>query len=315
MTDRNQQIEGYKATKGAFTDYTRFEGDNAVRSEQKRAFMDGELYTPEYDYEKLEAIQDDESLRAKKSAVYEAVMELEAAKHEPGANVAELEIYAGFLEARLKKIMLVEDARALHHAGTSSEREVAINSYHRLNEEVYGEYDVPVFTQMLSTEAHKAAAFEPATDRAAALKADLQRSLGERVEGKEEEPLLDNELLERLQATINERYVSVLAAVPETDDDHYYNAEECAAIMTAALEAGGLAEKGWKAVVDPAKSNPSTNAAKRVIALPASTRRTAAELRRLIVHEQEVHARRGENGRETGFEPLKSGTADYADVE
>ena len=63
------------------------------------------------------------------------------------------------------------------------------------------------------------------------------------------------------------------------------------------------------------KSNPATNADIKRIYLPTNTKRNASQLRRLIVHETEVHARRGQNGDETGVRALGKGTADYADVE
>ena len=315
-TERSHQIDAYKGAKSAFVDYTRFEGDADHRAAERDSFVAGETYVPTYAYEKLDSMPDEAALRDKKTAVYEAVLELEAAKHEPGANVAELEIYAGYHEMRLKKIMLVEAAHALNHAVTSGEWEVAMHGFNKINEETYGEFDVPTFESMMTTEAQRATTFEPTTEKARLLQSTLGELLGSRDrDAQPERPLMSDELLSELHDIIMQKYTDVLAAVPETDDNVYYEADECAQIMSDALAAGGLAEKGWTIVVDPAKSNPSTNTGKRVITLPSTTRRTASELRRLIIHEQEVHARRGENGRETGFKPLANGTADYADVE
>jgi hypothetical protein len=315
-SERNQQIDAYKNAKSAFADFPRFEGDGAHRAAEKQAFIDGETYTPSYAYEKLDTLPYEEPVRAKKTAVYEAILELEAAKNEPGANIPELEIYAGYHEARLKKIMLVEAAHALNNTTTSGEWEVAMHGFNRMNEETYGAFDVPTFESMLATEVDRTAAFEPKTEAARDIQTTLKEMLGEKSAGAQpERPLMSDELLGKLQETIAKRYEPVLAVIPETGDEIYYEAEDCARIMSDALQAGGLAEKGWKIVIDPNKANPTTNAAKRTITLPATTRRNAGELRRLIVHEQEVHARRGENGRESGFKPLESGTADYADVE
>lgn len=314
---RTLQIKDYQEkTDSAFTDYTRFQGDDTHRAEQKAAFIAGREYTPTYQYEKLDSLTEDIKLRDKKSAIYEAVLELEAAKNEPGVNLAELELYENYHELRLKKIMLVEAARYLHTAQTSGEWEVAKDTFATLNREVYGEFDTPTYLGMIAAEHDKVQNFIPADDTALRIKADLEESLGAiDTHGNQEKPLMDDEVLQKMHDVVMHRYGDIFAAIPDTDDTVYYNAQECADIINGCLEVGGLAAKGWKAVVDPAKSNPSTHTTKRLIQLPASTRRTASELRRLDIHEQEDHARRGENGAETGFKPLKLGTADYADVE
>lgn len=315
-SERSQQIDAYKNAKSAFADFPRFEGDSTHRSSEKQAFIEGKNYTPSYVYEKLDSLPYDEAVQAKKTAVYEAILELEAAKNEPDANVPELEIYAGYHEARLKKIMLVEAAHAVNQAATSGEREVAMHGFNLMNQETYGAFDTPTFESMLATETARAAAFEPKTEVARDIQTTLTKLLGsEKADVQPEHPLMSDELLGKLQEVIARRYEPVLSVVPETGDEVYYEAEDCARIMSEALAAGGLTEAGWKIVIDPDKANPTTNVAKRTIVLPGSIRRNASELRRLIVHEQEVHARRGENGRASGFKPLESGTADYADVE
>jgi len=313
--ERATQIDAYIRTKSAYSDFPRFEGNSQHRIAEREAFINGEKYVPEYDYHKLNEIRDDEKRREKKTAIYEAVLELEAAKQEPNANVAELEIYAAFHEVRLKKMMLVEASDDLNRASTSSEWETAMRNFSTMNREVYGEFDTDTYMSMLGTESARLDAFKPTTDRAAAIKDQLRDFIGEVPAAQPEVELMDAETLGRLQDLILERYADVLSAVPDTDADVYYDAEECARIMNDAMASGGLAEQGWTVVVDPDKANPSTSTGKKKILLPSSTRRNAGELRRLIIHEQEVHARRGANGKDSGFTPLESGTADYADVE
>lgn len=315
--ERIQQIKTYQEiTNSAFTDFTRFEGDASERAQKKEDFMLGREYTPRYEYNKLDILKDDESLKEKKTAILEAVLELEVAKTEPGANVAEIELYSEFHELRLKKILLVEAARNLHNRHISGGWEVAKDAFAQMNIEVYGEFDTPTYQGMIATEAERVHDFMPSTDNARMIKSDLEDSLG-RIDthGEREKPLMDDETLEKLHNVVMARYENIFSVVPDTEDDVYYDADQCVEIMNSALVVGGLAEKGWKAAKDSKKSNPSTSAAKRIIALPSTTRRNANELRRLIVHEQEVHARDGENGAETGFKPLANGTADYADVE
>jgi hypothetical protein len=317
IAERAQQIERYKATSGVFDDYKHFEGEAAARLDQRNRFINGEIYTPDYEYDQLDELSANSDFQALKTEIYEAVLGLEAAKNEPGADVAELTIYSDYYALRLHKIMLVEAARHVTNASTSGEWEVAAQSFGQLNREVYGEYNTEKFSLMMNTERGKLDDFQPSTTRAASIKEELGKALSHVSydETKQEKPLMSDEELQVLHEVILERYAGVLEAVPDTGDDVYYDADQVVAIMNDALERGGLAEAGWEAVIHPKKANPATNVDERRIFLPPSTRRNANELKRLIVHEQEVHARRGENGYNTGFEPLRNGTADYADVE
>jgi len=311
-----EAIQNYKNTQSDFVDYVRFEGDASFRKAQKAAFIADEQYTPDYDYKKLNFLADDDVLTAKKTAIYEAVLELDAAKEAPGADVAELELYRQFHELRLKRIMLVEAARNLHSTGTSSEMEIAREAFMQMNEETYGEIDTPVFKGMLSTEIDRLDSFAPTNDLAKNIKSELAGLLSHsETDGEVEKDLLSPEELEKIREVIFERYSDILAAIPETDDSVYYDVTECVDIMNHALEVAGLASEGWLVMENPAKSNPSTLTEEKKINLPSNTRRNASELRRLTLHEVEVHARRGQNGVDSGRNILTFGTADYADVE
>lgn len=145
MTDTvyktNTEIDAYKAVASEFSDYTRFEVSPEDREKQKAAFITGENYTPRYSYPKLDGFVDDAKTIAKKSLIQEAVMELEAAKSAPGANVAELELYEQFHEMRLKRIMLVEAARNLSSQLTMSDSETNRESFLELNEAIVNAKD------------------------------------------------------------------------------------------------------------------------------------------------------------------------------
>ena len=312
----DQEVAAYKKTKSEFVDYTRFEVDSAQREVEREAFIDNLEYTPNYAYPKLDFLIDDVDIQKKKSNIYEAVMELEAAKNNPDANVAELELFAGFHEMRLKKIMLVEAARNLCNPISMSAQEVNRQSFAELNEALYGEFDTRTYLGMIATEQQRASGFIPKSEIAEKIKIDLVRSLGRVDVGEEQEKaLLDEFTIQKLHTYVLERYKDVLGVVPNTSDDVYYDVTQCAEIINKALEAGGLAQLGWTAIENPAKSNPTTKQSDCTINLPSNTRRNASELRRLIIHEQEVHARRAQSGKESGLAPIKAGTADYADIE
>lgn len=318
----DDEIEGYKKTKSTFSDYVRFEDvDSISRSESRQRFVDGIDYVPQYNYPKLRFFKDDQLTIDKKGTVQQAIMELEVARKAAEmvgdeARAAELELHASFHDVRLKKIMLVEAAQHLHDAGTSSVQEVARATFMKMNQEVYGEMHADWYLSMIGQEQAKLDEFVPRDENAAHISEQLKITY-EKMGSFEttSEQLLTAEELEHLQRVVLERYGAILSAIPDTEDDIYYDAQECAQIINDTLLVGGLADKGWKCQVDSAKSNPATNGAKKLISLPTSTRRNASELRRLVVHEQEVHARRAQNGKDADSSLLASGTADYADVE
>lgn len=313
---QKKEIDSYQKTKSDFVDFTRFEDDASRRGIEKDAFINDLEYTPEYKYPRLDQFIDDSDVRERKSLIYKAVMELEAAKSSPLSNVAELELFAAFHEMRLKRIMLVEAARNLCNSISMSTQEVNRRSFAELNEDLYGEFDVPCYLGMISTEQRRLSDFNPNSEVARRIKFELELSLGKiDVDRKEEKVLLDEDTLQKLHAYVMDRYGDVLDVVPDTPNDVYYNVSQCVEIINRALKVGGLAQSGWKAIENQAKSNPSTKQSDCTINLPSNTRRNASELRRLIIHEQEVHARRAQNGKESGLAPIKAGTANYADIE
>lgn len=313
----SEDIQAYKQTNSVFDDYTRFGENFDKRLQGKRQFIENDEYTAQHTYEKLENFHDQSQIVTKKGNIVKAVMELRAAQRPDAPDNAELELYAQYHEYRLKKIMLVESARDLRSKTISGlSRDTARETFMRLNAEIYGELDEPLFLGMLASEIDNLATFEPHDHNARAIVTRLEAMLNpDLLHNQREAELLSSTEIERLHEFVIDRYASILSAVPDTDDSVRYDAEACVRIMDDALRAGGLYELGWRAEIDDSKTNPSTNASSRRIKLPRQTLRTASELRRLIVHEQEVHARRGENGTASGQEILRTGTAAYADVE
>lgn len=311
-----EEISAYKDTKSEFTDYTRFEDIANRRAVERYAFINNYEYTPAYNYPKLDFLIDEGDLTEKKSKIYEAVAELEAAKKYPDANIAELELYAAFHETRLKRILLVETARNLGNPIISNDYEVNRASFEKLNKELYGEFNESYYLGVLDTEKNKLLDFQPKSELEDKIKSELELFFNNiNTKNEKEEELLDSDSLNKLHNYVNRRYSSILNTIPNTPDDVYYDASQCVDIMNTTLRVGGLADLGWVTAVNDKKTAVSTNTVKKTISLPVNTHRNADELRRLIMHEQEVHARRGQNGANTGVNILKLGTADCADIE
>lgn len=316
QTKTIEEINGYINTKSDFSDYTKFEGKKARRQYERLAFINNIEYTPNYDYPKLDFLVDDESLLEKKHQIYEAVLELEAAKSNPDYSQEELELYASYHEYRLKKIMLVEAAKNLISSSSSVEMEINRRAFSELNEAVYGKFDEESYFGMINSEKARLDSFVPNSQLAYNISTWLNNEL-RRIETGDnvEQELFSKTELEKMHNYVMKRYDNILKVVPDTPDDAYYDAEECASIMNQALEAGGLAQLGWTTKVDSQKVVTSTSGKTSTISLPSTTKRNAQELKRLIIHEQEVHARRSQNAKSSGIKPLELGTANYADVD
>ncbi len=306
-------------TDSSFIDYIRFEDDNNKRSSALSAFAIGVEYVPTYDYPKLNELydvgDDDESFSIKKTNTYGAVLELEARKNNGVISPYLYELYAGYHEVRLKKMMLVEAAKRLREAGSSTENSLARQEFMYLNTELYGEMNQAAFDGIMATEQKLAESFKPADERSRRIQQELLLYYDRHSFQGAESCSMTREELETCRVVINKRYGEILSAVPDTGDDTYYNASACASIINDCLKSSGLADAGWVCEVNPKKANPATNADDKKIYLPQTTRRTAAELQRLYLHEGEVHARRAFMGEKTGIKPLAKGTANYADVE
>jgi len=126
---------------------------------------------------------------------------------------------------------------------------------------------------------------------------------------------LDEELIKRLGRVARERFSGILWAVPETDETMKYDAEAIVYIANMAFSAEGLVENGWKAEINELKSVSTIDSGEKVLWIPRSLRRNAEELRRLLIHEIGVHARRAQNAEESEDEVLKLGEVDYLPAE
>lgn len=319
MRYRLSDIDSYIKAKSVYVEYVRFEDDAKVRAATKRDFMAGLVNAPKYRYPRLDRLSELDNPRAflqkEEHEAREALKLLEAQRENANLTKTEYDWYVGFYGNRLNKMMLVEAASRMRCAKTADEQRAAREEFMMLNRELYGEVDTEAFGAIMASEQSRVDAFTARNDRAEAIRRSLEGYfIMHRFSG-DEAPLIAGDVMADLRAVIAARYADILSAVPETDEHITYDAEQSRAILQAALDRGGLSDKGWTIEVHAAKSNPATNADAKKIYLPTETRRTAAQLRRLIVHEIEVHARRGQNGADSGIVMLEKGTADYADVE
>ncbi len=306
-------------------EYAYFEGSEVARTLARVSFVDGVDYLPGYQYHKLESYTLNDSLAVdagggnlgasidEKLRLRTCISIIQNNRGDIGEDVADL--YIGKLETELEKQYLVEAAALSHKAGNAEARAMWRQKFVEHNEVLYGAFDRQALLSILATERMRIDAFVPQNETAQKLKQELQDFFTAVPEAVAEGPLLDAETIAHYQEVINEKYSDIFAAIPDTDESVIYNSSECAEIMNDTLKAGGLYDAGWRAEVHPNKAIVATNPVTKRIYLPKNTQRNAHQLRKLVLHEQEVHARRAFNGAQTGVAPLEVGTANYADVE
>jgi len=304
--------------KEPFTEYHRFEDNGTTRPVVRKDFVENREYLPDYQYPKIATLYDEKadgsnSVISKKTNLRSAIYSLEAAAASGDIDPGLKELMAGYYENRLQKIMMTEAAKDVLTAGTADKRFVAEEGFMSLNHEIYGRMDEASWLGIMTTEKRKVDNFKPVDTNATIIVDQLRNYFSGFDTSFEEQKLVDQELVDLYKPFIEARYAHVFNAIPDTGD-LIYDASECANIMNEALKAGGFDD--WCAEVKPGAANPSTSTFGKKISLPPDTRRTSDEIRRLVIHEQEVHARRGKNGSSHEDLPILAyGTQNYADVE
>jgi Domain of unknown function (DUF1704) len=290
-------------------DYVHFEGKHENRAKEREQFITGIKYTPEFDYPNLFNLEKLEKIEA---LIHRALNVLNDNIDAISWDMAEL--YLATLIVNLKKIQLVKSAAEMNAAEIDSPwRQSAIEKFEELNRELYGDVNEKLFFGIMNTELTMIKNFKPQTVFARAIKTYLEDALRYMPNKSHEEHIVGLDIVGVYKPLIFETYKNILQVVPNGSN---FNATETAKIINDALNTGGLSKYGWKAVVDSKKTAPSTNGTKKRIYIPSDTHRTTDQLRGLILHEQEVHARRFQNGESFSALPLLSiGTAEYLPVE
>lgn len=299
-----------------FIDYTHFEVNPLAREVAKAGFLRDRSWVPHYTYPKLWKFYDDGSgsrnVMQKTAFMREAMKVLDQA--ESGGELdRDLSIlYQEYYDTHLKRVMLVDAARGLQMAQDAAQQVTARRRFNILNQELFGDINRELWLGIMNSVATSVRTFQPRNNSAKLLKQYLEDALGDMTSTITEFDVYDEQLAADFKPFLEQRYADILSVVP-SDFGGKFDATECAEIMTRALHQGGLAT--WKTEVDKTKINPATSFGKERIYLPTSTSRTADELKRLIIHEQEVHARRGYNGELSGIPLLGFGTANFTPAE
>lgn len=275
-------------------------------SEQKAAFLRGEIRNPDHEYDRLDAIdfarRHDELERAGEQLL-----------STPGLNPKFTGVYESFIDGYKKKTQLLELAHAYNHA-SDDEKAGLREEYMRLNIEQYGAPDETTYQSLLQ-EKLAAIAGKQLTGQAAALRDELF-AMTDYQPGSEipERFRPSAETMEWMGEVVDGLYGNMLAHVP--DGKTSFDAQETKEIFdTIIAEEFGEAAAGWRVDVEDAKAINVKSTEKRIV-IPADRTDIGAEaLKGLVVHEIGVHMFRAITGGETDLEPLANGLNGYYDAE
>jgi hypothetical protein len=319
MTKTLEETLAYRDASTNYTEYVKFRDANQKRDEAQRDFIDEQTYVPAYEYPALFRLYDvtekGAKLADKKRRAYEAVLELEANRKSGVLPEEEYELYADYHEVQLKRILLTEAARRLNWTDDSAGRDTAREEFMHLNKELFGEVNKPLFDAMMHTESTFVENFAPNGPNALRLQSELLDYFRQHNFEGAEQALMPIEVLAKFHDIVTKRYGDALSMVPDTADTVFYEAADCERILNDCIAACSLGQLGAAFKITEGTAVPSTVGSKLLVKLPPDTRRNASQLKRLFVHEAEVHVRRAVNGKKTGVEVLAQGTANYADVE
>lgn len=313
-------IENILSVKDAVAEYTYLEAEPSSRNTQEQLFLDGAVWAPSYDYVKLRRflrhgeLLDGRSYTEMKAHALAAIEKLWEAKESGTLQATHAQMYIDFYEMRVRRLLLLKTAQEMAEPNYASLLPSLRHRFMRLNAALYGEIDSERWLRVMASERQRLLRIQLTGDQANDIQTTLADFFDTIPSTEPEAVLLDNTLRDTFQPFIATRYADILRVVPATGDSILYNATQCVNIMKNALAVGGFI--GWNIILDPAKTSPSTDVIHKTISLPLDTARTANQLKRLILHEQEVHARRGVNAEQhSEFSLLLSGTAQYSAVE
>ncbi len=313
MSEHAPNIERYLHLESDFTDFLHFQGNSVQRSGQKAAFLNNEVYVPQYTYPGLSNFVHDNELANLKHSLLEASFGLYEAE-----DSSQKTLQLAYIHDELARMALVGAATALHGYRSSAEYESAYAAFARYNHLAYGDYDRARGGSILRTESERAQAYAPRNSLAFEIKDKLTALLPDcAVSGfGVEAPLLSEWELGSMHDEAWRRWGKELAIIPDTNNDVLYGAEECLLFLNQTLASDGLADAGWTGEISDDSIVPMTSPMKKCITLPSAIQYTASDIRRIIVgHEQKTHAWRAENGDRSGNHMLKAGTPSSMGIE
>ena len=223
-------------------------------------------------------------------------------------------VYQGAIETKRAQLALALAMRDYNTAQTPDAKKMAARRFMRANIDLYGEPDRTTYYSLLSekvTNISKKQRSPEAEEVFAELKTMLpEEAFDESLAQQRFRP--SEETVQWMHQVVHSLFGNMLRHVPETDT--LLSPEELRDIFQAIVDEEFEAED-WTAELREAKAISVSAAAKRVTIPIDRAPVSAAEARRLVVHELGIHMLTAITGASTTLQPLGRGLAGYADTQ
>ena len=285
----------------------KYVAENAV--EQKRAFLAGEIRTPDHHYDRLEAIDYESQIDQLELKGRAMLLNLD------GLRPMEEKAYRDVTNRFVNMTRLMQTANDYNHATNQADKEALKAEYARYNKEVYGEPDEPTYRSLLAKRLSAIDARELTEEQQG-----IREELGELLEGVD---VRDNgvrafepsqETVDWMHDIVMHLYGPWLRHIPENQTS--FTRDEVKTVFQSIIDNEfGEAAEGWEAVILKATSI-NVRALEKQVRIPETLPDVKlAHLKRLIVHEFGAHMIHAVVGSETNHAPLQYGTASYSTPE
>lgn len=283
--------------------------DKDSKQEQMRLFLANEIDNPKMVYPKAGTLTPDKVQGHRESA--EKLLKQVEHLGEPHKSV-----YGDFIKNNLRQTDLVMAMANYKSVETPEDRAIAAKEFMSLNIEQYGEPDKITYQSLLSEKIGKIQSKElspEAEEIFEELKSILpEEAFNPELAGARFRP--SDETVEWAHDVVVNLYGNMIDHVPETDE--MISASELRDVFQSIIdEEFGEAAESWRAELRDAKAI-SVSGKSKLVTVPIDRAPvSAAEARRLVVHELGIHMLTAITGESTDIAPLESGLAGYYDTQ
>jgi hypothetical protein len=272
-------------------------------SEQREAFLRGDIRNPSHNYERL-AQNDFEESRGRIAEIGAQVLD------NPNLNPKYRIAYEQSIDSMLKGTRFMELAHIINTTSDPDELNAAEQEYMRLNIEMFGAPDERVYRSLLQEKLGVIRA-KGLTGRAEGLRDELFSMVGyDPTVPKVERFKPSDETIEWVKTVVDTLYGGMLSHIPE--DQKSFDILDIQRVFQEIItEEFGEAAEDWTVDIEPAKSINVKAGQKRIVIPEDRGSVDLRTLRKLVVHELGVHMLRGVMGSETDMRLLGVGLTGY----
>ncbi len=304
--DRISRVETIVLDRPEVAGFQAYEYFRSLASDQKSAFISGELPNLNLNYPGL-SLEIVERLKGTMLDSLKALM--------PGEISPRSESLYTALEYRYSELFMTDMARIMNDTTlTSEERSEAQEWFVRANESLYGKPDKDVFSGLASNAiTEKTVIKTDDSAETAQVRSELRELIGE-IDRSDFTPFVPSpELMTRIGELVHERFNPI---VEHIEADREYDVDGIVQALNIALEKLDSRNTGWRVAKVPNSSALAVSAHQKLVEVGENRPTIKGDaLRGRVIHELGVHAGRSINAEKAGWLSAQYGQDGYLDFE